>query len=147
MSVETIPSSGVLSDSVQLLREHGLRVTAQRLAVLDAVKPGLHLDADHVAVQVRAGIGPVATQTIYDALSALTETQLLRSIKGAGAATLYERNMGDHHRHIVCRSCHRIDDIEGVVDPSMFDISSTGYVVDSAEVLFWGLCPECQIKG
>ena len=141
------PTSDQQQTSESLLRRHGLRVTAQRVAVLEAIQPGQHLDADHVAYSVRQAIGPTATQTIYDSLTALTDAGLLRRIEPAGSAMLYDRRTGDNHHHAICRRCHRIDDVDCVIGaPPCLEPPDNGYLIDEAEVVFWGLCPDCQKK-
>jgi Fur family ferric uptake transcriptional regulator len=130
-----------------LLRSNNLRVTASRLAVLDAVErlPG-HPDAAAVAAAVRERLCSVSTQTIYDILHALTEAGLLRRIEPAGHPARYERRVGDNHHHLVCRSCGATQDVDCIVGaaPCLAPDDDHGFAVDEAEVLFWGLCPACR---
>ncbi|MDR2114702.1 MAG: transcriptional repressor [Bifidobacteriaceae bacterium] len=134
------------SPEVSLLRSAGLRVTAPRLAVLQALEAKSHLDADQVAAKVRSNIGPTATQTIYDVLHALTDAELIRRIEPAGRPMLYERRTGDNHHHLVCRHCSRIEDVDCAVGytPCLTAIEDAGFIVDEAEVTYWGTCPDCQ---
>jgi Fur family transcriptional regulator, stress-responsive regulator len=128
------------------LRQAGLRVTASRLAVLSAVDGGEHLTADQVASAVRSRVGTISTQAVYDVLSALTRAGLTRRVEPAGSSARYETRVGDNHHHVVCRACGAVSDIDCVVGepPCILPTGSSGYVIDEAEVTFWGLCPACQ---
>jgi Fur family transcriptional regulator, stress-responsive regulator len=129
----------------EALRTAGLRVTAARLAVLDEVGSGQHLTVERIATAVRDRIGAVSTQAVYDALAALTEAGLVRRIEPAGSPTRYETRVGDNHHHVVCRSCGAIADVDCVVgaQPCLAPAAAEGFVIDEAEVTFWGLCPTC----
>jgi Fe2+ or Zn2+ uptake regulation protein len=133
------------ADAAALLRERGLHVTAQRLAVLRAVPARPHSTADDIYRVVRAEIGTVSRQAVYDALAALTEADLLRRIRPAGSPARYEERVGDNHHHLVCRTCGRTVDVDCAVGyaPCLTPADDSGYEVDEAEVVYWGLCPEC----
>lgn len=128
------------------LREVGLRVTASRLAVLSAVAESKHLTADQVASVVRSSVGTISTQAVYDVLAALTRAGLTRRIEPAGSPARYETRVGDNHHHVVCRTCGAVSDIDCVVGepPCVLPSDTSGFVIDEAEVTFWGLCPTCQ---
>jgi Fur family transcriptional regulator, stress-responsive regulator len=140
-----VPISRV--DVAATLRDAGLRVTAPRVAVLFEVTDGGHVTADQVARAVRERIGTISTQAVYDVLGALTRAGLVRRIEPAGGPARYETRVGDNHHHVVCRSCGAIADIDCVVDeaPCLSPTELNGFVVDEAEVTFWGLCPDCQM--
>jgi len=129
-----------------LLRAARLRVTAPRLAVLDVLQPGGHLDADQVARGVRARLGGVSTQAVYDNLHALTAAGLLRRVEVPGAPARYERRVGDNHHHVVCRGCGELLDIDGTAGEAscLTQASTAGFAVDTTEVVFWGSCPHCR---
>ena len=129
-----------------LLREHGMHVTAQRVAVLHALADLPHSTADDVCVAVRTELGAISRQTVYDALAALTDRGLLRRIQPAGSAARYETRVGDNHHHLVCRTCGRMVDVDCAVGdtPCLTASDDSGYEIDEAEVVYWGLCPDCQ---
>jgi Fur family ferric uptake transcriptional regulator len=129
-----------------LLRTHGLRVTRPRLAVLDVLTQGGHLEVDEITRQVRARIDSVSTQAVYDVLGALSRAGLARRIEPAGSPARYEARVGDNHHHVVCRGCGGIEDVDCVVGqrPCLAPGAGHGFEVDEAEVTFWGLCPSCQ---
>jgi Fur family ferric uptake transcriptional regulator len=131
----------------QLLRAHGLRVTRPRLAVLDVLGRGGHLEVDEIALRVRQRLDTVSIQAVYDVLGALARVGLARRIEPAGSPALYERRAGDNHHHVVCRGCGRVADVDCAVGeaPCMDPSAAQGFVVDEAEVTFWGLCPTCQV--
>jgi len=133
-------------DLVGLLRGAGLRVTASRVAVLSEVGEGKHVTADQVASGVRDRVGTISTQAVYDILAALTRAGLVRSIEPAGSPVRYETRVGDNHHHVVCRSCGAIADVDCVVGepPCVSPGEASGFVIDEAEVTFWGMCPVCQ---
>jgi Fe2+ or Zn2+ uptake regulation protein len=139
-------SAGRCDDDEGLLRRHGLQVTAQRLAVLRAVSGRPHCTTDDVDKAVRAEIGAISRQTVYDALTAFTEHGLLRRIQPAGSPARYERRVGDNHHHLVCRSCNRMVDVDCAVGgtPCLTAADDSGYEIDEAEVVYWGRCPECS---
>src|SRR3954447_16783671 len=126
------------TDPSDLLRERGLRVTAQRLAVIRAVADAPHATADAVADTVRGEIGSISVQAVYDALAALTETGLLRRIQPAGSPARYEDRVGDNHHHLICRACDRTVDVECAVGdtPCLTAADGFGYEIDEAEVVF-----------
>lgn len=128
------------------LRAAGMRVTAPRVAVLSEVMAGQHVTADQIAARVRGRVGPISTQAVYDVLGALTRAGLLRRIEPAGSPTRYETRVGDNHHHVVCRGCGAIADVDCVVGepPCLAPSDALGFVVDEAEITFWGLCAGCQ---
>jgi Fe2+ or Zn2+ uptake regulation protein len=128
------------------LRAAGLRVTSARVAVLEAVRAGTHPGADEVARMVRDRVGHVTIQAVYEALGALTRAGLVRRIEPAGGPARYEGRVGDNHHHVVCRRCGAITDVDCVVGhaPCLEPAQSSGFVIDEAEVTFWGLCGQCQ---
>lgn len=132
-------------DPAQLLRDHHVQVTAQRLAVLRAVAAHPHATADDIAEDVRAEIGTISRQAVYDALRLLVEKGLLRRIQPAGSPALYEDRVGDNHHHMICRTCGKTVDVECAVGeaPCLTAAADAGYHIDEAEVIFWGTCPEC----
>jgi Fur family ferric uptake transcriptional regulator len=129
-----------------LLREHGLQITAQRLAVLRAVAARPHSTADAIAKEVRADLGAVSRQAVYDVLGILVEKGLIRRIQPAGSPALYEDRVGDNHHHVICRSCGHTVDVDCAVGdrPCLTAADDSGYEIDSAEVIFWGKCPNCR---
>jgi Fur family ferric uptake transcriptional regulator len=137
-----------VSTGAELLRQHGLRVTRPRLAVLEILTQGGHLEVDDIARQVRGRIDSVSTQAVYDVLGALSRAGLARRIEPAGSPARFEARVGDNHHHIVCRSCGLIEDVDCVVGerPCLTPSTDNGFEVDEAEVTFWGLCPSCQSK-
>ncbi|MBA3328068.1 MAG: transcriptional repressor [Solirubrobacterales bacterium] len=128
-----------------LLRDAGLRVTAPRLAVLSAVRAGDHATVDDIATRVRARLGTVSTQAVYDVLGALHAAGLARRIEPAGSPARYEARVGDNHHHLVCRSCGAVADVDCATGrvPCLEPSSAGGFVVDEAEVTYWGTCPSC----
>ncbi|MFN8157891.1 MAG: Fur family transcriptional regulator [Candidatus Nanopelagicales bacterium] len=134
-----------LTDFPTRLRASGLRVTRPRLAVLEAVRTHPHSDTETVIHAVRDDLGEVSVQAVYDVLKALTSAGLLRRIEPAGSVPRYEMRTGDNHHHVVCRRCGRIDDVDCAVgDVPCLDASDDhGYLIDEAEVTYWGLCPAC----
>ena len=137
------------TDDQAVLRQHGLQVTAQRLAVLRAVSGGPHSTADDIYNVVRAGIGAVSRQAVYDALSVLTDKGLLRRIQPAGSSARYENRVGDNHHHLICRTCSTMVDVDCAVGdtPCLTAADDSGYEIDEAEVIYWGRCPDCSAAG
>jgi Fe2+ or Zn2+ uptake regulation protein len=130
------------------LRQAGLRVTAARLAILGAVRPGNHLGTDEIARAARDRVGHLTLQAVYEALNGLTTARLLRRIEPAGSPALYESRTGDDHHHIVCRRCGTVADVDRVTGhaPCLEPAGSGGFTIDAAEVTFWGVCPRCQAR-
>jgi len=136
---------GTLTD---IFRRHGIQVTAQRLAVLAAVAGRPHGTAEDVATAVRAGIGAISRQAVYDALGLLADRGLIRCIQPAGSPARYEDRTGDNHHHLICRTCGRMVDVDCAVGaaPCLTPADTAGYEVDEAEVIYWGRCHECLAK-
>jgi Fur family ferric uptake transcriptional regulator len=122
-----------------------MQVTAQRLAVLRAVSGRPHSTADVIYNVVRAEIGAISVQAVYDALAALTDKGLVRRIQPAGSPARYEDRVGDNHHHLICRTCSRMVDVDCAVGntPCLTAADDWGYEIDEAEVVYWGRCPEC----
>ncbi|MBV1850586.1 Fur family transcriptional regulator [Catellatospora tritici] len=133
------------SDFEAQLRAVGLHVTRPRLAVLAALRDHPHVDTETVITLVRSDHPRVSHQTVYDVLRALTETGLVRRIHTVGAVARYESRVGDNHHHVVCRSCGVIADVDCAVGdaPCLTASDDHGFVVDEAEVVYWGTCPGC----
>lgn len=136
------------TDPAALLREKSLRVTRPRLAVLSALAEHPHADVDTLAAVARGELGSVSTQAVYDVLRALSEAGLVRRIEPAGSPALFEARVGDNHHHIVCRDCGDIADVACAVGeaPCLTASETHGFVIDEAEVTYWGLCPGCATK-
>ena len=135
----------MLDDPAKILRKHGVQVTAQRLAVLRAVSGRPHCMADEIAAHVRAEIGAISRQAVYDTLRILAEKGLIRRIRPAGSPARYEDRVGDNHHHLICRTCGKTVDVDCAVDatPCLTASDASGYQIDEAEVIYWGTCPEC----
>lgn len=129
------------------LRQAGLRVTAARIALLETVRAGDHLDVDTIANRVRDRLGSISVQAVYEALHALTAAGLIARIEPAGHPARFEGRVGDNHHHIVCRSCGAVVDVDCVVGepPCLTASDDQGFSIDEAQVIFWGLCPDCSI--
>ncbi|MER6348833.1 Fur family transcriptional regulator [Streptomyces sp. NPDC001595] len=128
------------------LRGAGLRVTAARVAMLDTVRSGDHLGVEAIAEGVRERVGHVSLQAVYEALHALAAAGLVRRLEPPGSPTLYEGRVGDNHHHLVCRSCGVVADVDCAVGhaPCLTASDDHGFAVDEAEVIYWGLCPDCS---
>lgn len=131
-----------------VLRTYGLRVTRPRLAVLEVLSEGGHLEVEEIANRVRQRLDSVSTQAVYDVLSALSRAGLARRIEPAGSPARYEARAGDNHHHVVCRGCGVVADVDCTVGeaPCLDPSNAHGFEVDEAEVTFWGLCPTCQAR-
>ena len=133
-------------DHALLLRQNGIPVTAQRLAVLRAVSERPHATVDVIAAEVRARIGSVSQQAVYDALGTLVKKGLLRRIQPAGSPTLYENRVGDNHHHAICRGCGKTVDVDCAVGhaPCLTAANDSEFLIEEAEVTYWGTCPACR---
>ncbi|MFZ0665765.1 MAG: Fur family transcriptional regulator [Acidimicrobiales bacterium] len=138
--------NGEPADPTALLRERGVQVTAQRLAVLRAVSAQPHATTEEIEDLVRGEIGAVSRQAVYDALGVLTEKQLIRRIQPARSAARYEDRIDDNHHHLVCRGCGITVDVDCAVGarPCLEAAENHGFEIDEAEVIYWGTCPDCR---
>jgi Fur family ferric uptake transcriptional regulator len=137
------------TSSVDLLRQHGIQATAQRLAVLRAVSSRPHISANEIEEIVGADIGAISRQSVYDSLSVLVEKGLIRKIQPVGSAARYEDRVDDNHHHLICRVCESVVDVDCAVGaaPCLTAADDFGYEIDEAEVAYRGLCPDCQVEG
>ncbi|HYN97039.1 MAG TPA: Fur family transcriptional regulator [Pilimelia sp.] len=128
------------------LRARGLRVTKPRLAVLEVLSDGGHLEVDKIAHRVRDRLESVSTQAVYDVLGALARAGLARRVEPAGSPARFEARAGDNHHHLVCRACGHVADVDCAIDhaPCLDPPPGHGFHIDEAEVTFWGLCPDCR---
>jgi Fe2+ or Zn2+ uptake regulation protein len=129
-----------------VLKQHGLQVTAQRLAVMRAVHAQPHATAEDVVDQVRGVIGSISRQAVYDTLGVLTDKHLIRRIQPSGSAARYEDRVGDNHHHLICRGCGAMFDVDCAVGvtPCLTATDDHGFAIDEAEVIYWGHCPTCR---
>ncbi len=134
------------NEVVRRLRSVDLRVTAPRVAELQELDTHPHISAKTAAQLVRASIGRVSTQAVYDVLAVCTRAGLVRCIEPAGSVARYETRAGDNHHHLICRVCDGVIDVDCVAGtrPCLTPSDDAGYLVDTAEVVFWGLCPQCR---
>ena len=130
----------------ELLRLHGVQVTAQRLAIMRAVSVHPHATADELTDDVRGVIGSISRQAVYDTLGVLVDKNLVRRIQPAGSAARYEDRVGDNHHHLICRGCGRTFDINCAVGdvPCLTADDDHGFEIDEAEVIYWGRCRDCS---
>ena len=138
--------SHMITAHKQMLKTHGLSVTSVRLAVLEALEAHAHADADMIFSTVFEDIATTSKQAIYNNLHTLVEHGLVREIKPKGLSCLYELRVGDNHHHVVCRSCGTVKDTDCVVvaKPCLTPVDTHNFLIDEAEITFWGLCPSCQ---
>jgi Fur family ferric uptake transcriptional regulator len=143
---EAPPGDHLDEELARRLRASGLRVTASRMAVLEAVARHPHSDAEHIATSTRRRLGSLSTQAVYNNLHALDRAGLLRRIEPAGGPARFEARVGDNHHHVVCRRCAAMSDVDCAVGlaPCLEASDTSGYSIDEAEVTFWGICPGCQ---
>ena len=135
-----------MSEYAEQLRTADLRVTRPRIAVLEAVHAQPHADTETIFDAVRTELPEVSRQTVYDVLHALTAAGLVRRIQPSGSVARYESRVGDNHHHVVCRSCGVIADVDCAVGeaPCLTASDDNGFELDEAEVIYWGLCPDCS---
>lgn len=134
-----------MHDASTALRDRGLQVTAQRLAVMRAVSTTPHATADQVIEAARADIGTISRQSVYDSLGTLVEAGLVQRIQLLGSPTRFEVRVGDNHHHLVCRGCGRLEDIDCAAGdaPCLTPQEDLGYAIEQAEVTYWGRCRDC----
>jgi Fur family ferric uptake transcriptional regulator len=143
LTTVTTPQNPAPADE---LRGAGLRVTAARVALLETVREGDHLGVEAIATQVRARLGHISLQAVYEALHALTAAGLIGRIETPGSPARFEGRVGDNHHHLVCRSCGTVADVDCTVGhaPCLTASDDRGFSIDEAQVIFWGLCPDCS---
>lgn len=134
-------------DPAQHLRDHGLNVTAQRIAVMEAVAGQPHATTEELTETVRTKLGSISRQAVYDTLGIFVEKNLIRRIQPSGSVARYEDRVGDNHHHLVCRSCAVMFDIDCAVGdtPCLTADDDHGFAIDEAEVVYWGVCPTCRV--
>lgn len=144
--VHFLIQSLIVIDPESALRQHGLSITAQRLAVLRALAKHPHSNADTLAEDVRAQIGAVSRQAVYNTLGTLADKGVIRRIQPAGSPALYENRVGDNHHHLICRTCGVTVDVDCAVGfrPCLVASDDAGFEIDEAEVIYWGRCPKCR---
>ncbi|MFC8332433.1 Fur family transcriptional regulator [Streptomyces olivaceus] len=142
----TAPRNSRTPATAAELRQAGLRATAARVALLQTVREGNHLDAEALAAGVRERVGHVSLQAVYDALHALTAARLVRRIEPPGSPARFEGRVGDNHHHVLCRSCGALADVDCAVGdaPCLTASDDHGFAIDEAEVIYRGLCPDCS---
>ena len=138
--------SGNSIEAAALLREHGMHVTAQRIAVLNVVSACPHATADQVLTGAQEELGSLSKQAVYDALHALSDRGIIRRIQPQGSVARYETRVNDNHHHLICRDCGEVADVDCAVGatPCLTASEDHGFTIDEAEVAYWGRCPRCQ---
>ncbi len=139
---------GVPANPADVLRQHGYRVTVQRIAVLRAVSAEPHVTAEAIADSVRTEMGIISLQAVYDVLGVLVDVGLVRRIQPAGSSARFEARVSDNHHHVICRECGRTADVDCAVGsaPCLTAVDDLGYEIDEAEVIYWGRCPDCRSR-
>jgi Fur family ferric uptake transcriptional regulator len=134
------------ANPADVFRQHGIQVTAQRLAVFRAVASRPHITAEAVAGQARTELGAISLQSVYDSLGVLVAAGLIRRIQPAGSPARYEDRVGDNHHHLICRICNNVVDIECAIGsaPCLTALDDRGFEIDEAEIAYWGRCPDCR---
>lgn len=129
-----------------MLREQGIHVTAQRLAVIRVIAAQPHATSEVVLQGVRDEIGSISRQSVYDTVNTLSDLGLLRRIQPAGSPARYETRTGDNHHHLICRGCGRVEDVDCAVGkrPCLTASDDHGFNIDEAAVIYWGFCPDCE---
>ena len=132
--------------ATELLRQRGVQVTAQRLAIMRVVVEHPHATADELRDEVRSQLGAISRQAVYDSLGVLVDKNLIRRIQPSGSAARYENRVGDNHHHLICRGCRTMFDVDCAVGevPCLTADDDHGFEVDEAEVIYWGRCPTCR---
>lgn len=138
----------VSNDVSDLLRQHGVQVTAQRIAILQAIAERPHATADELGDVVRTQLGAISRQAVYDSLGMLVDKNIIRRIQPAGSPTRYENRVGDNHHHLICRNCRAMFDVDCATGevPCLTAVDDHGFEVDEAEVIYWGRCPTCRAQ-
>jgi Fur family ferric uptake transcriptional regulator len=138
----------VPANPADVLRQHGYRVTVQRIAVLRAVSAEPHVTAEAIADSVRTEMGIISLQAVYDVLGVLVDVGLVRRIQPAGSSARFEARVSDNHHHVICRECGRTADVDCAVGsaPCLTAVDDLGYEIDEAEVIYWGRCPDCRSR-
>ena len=139
--------NGVVPEpAIELLRQHGVQVTAQRLAIMRVVAEHPHATADQLGDEVRSQLGAISRQSVYDSLGMLVDKNLVRRIQPAGSPARYETRVDDNHHHLICRSCRTMYDVDCATGevPCLTASDDHGFEVDEAEVIYWGRCPTCR---
>ncbi len=141
----TLPGVPTTPDFEEMLRSASLRVTRPRLAVLQAVHDHPHADTETLIGAARQVVDDVSHQAVYDVLRVLSVHGLVRRIQPSGSLARYEARVADNHHHVVCRSCGAIADVDCAVGhaPCLTASVDHGFVIDEAEVVYWGRCPDC----
>lgn len=131
--------------AAELLREHSMRVTAPRVAVLRELSGHPHADVETITRCTRERLGSVSTQAVYDILAALAGIGLVRKFEPAGHPARFELEVGDNHHHLVCRTCGTMVDVKCAPGeaPCLDADDDHGFAIDEAEVIYWGICPAC----
>lgn len=137
-----------MSTHATLLRSHGLSVTPQRLALLQTIGEYPHITADQATAALRKSLGTISRQSVYNTLNVLVEKGLARRIQPIDSPALFEDRVGDNHHHLICRSCGEVADVDCAVGfrPCLEASDDNGFIIDEADVTYWGECPQCQIK-
>ena len=140
-----MPATAPATESAARLNAVGLRSTAPRRAVLEALQPGGHLDASELYDRLKDDLPGTSLQAIYGVLTALVEANLVRRVTPAGGSARYEARVGDNHHHLLCRSCGRLEDVPCAVGaaPCLTPSEDHGFQIEAAEVTFHGLCSDC----
>ena len=138
--------NSVSKAAIELLRQHGVQVTAQRLAIMRVVAEHPHATADELGDEVRSQLGAISRQAVYDSLGVLIDKNLIRRIQPAGSAARYENRVGDNHHHLICRRCRTMFDVDCAAGevPCLTADDNHGFEIDEAEVIYWGRCPTCR---
>ncbi|TLD96785.1 transcriptional repressor [Helicobacter jaachi] len=130
----------------QHLREKHLKITPQRIAMLNQIQHNGHMSVEEIYEQIRHIYPSISLATIYKNVSALCEANILREIKAPKDKQKYELS-SDRHLHVYCEVCGKLEDIKLDTNALEADCShNSGYSICDISAVLIGVCPHCKAE-
>ncbi len=129
------------------IRAPGRRLTMQRMVVAEALADaGQTVSAQQLHERLHARHPMLGLATVYRALEAQVEAGMARRLERPGHVYAYVSCAPEHHHHLVCTSCERVEDMdEELVRPMLRSVQERhAFQVDHARLDLYGLCARCR---
>ncbi len=125
------------------LREHNLKATPQRLAMLESIDYYGHINIDALYEDIKKKFSSISLATVYKNINAMTKNMLLFEVKLPNEKSVYEI-VKAKHSHLLCQKCGTVQDIEVDIDKIVAEISKKyEFKINQSDLVLSGTCKSC----
>jgi Fur family peroxide stress response transcriptional regulator len=130
-------------DYIEILQNHNLKVTPQRLEIVDILNMNGHLNIDDLYKLLQNKFPTLSLATIYKNIKAMSNKLFLGEVKIPNQKNVYELTKKEHS-HVVCSKCNTIMDIDLYISNILSQAESiSNYSLNKSSIVLNGICPKC----